>query len=176
MFYLHRKYQPLKVGYEKYGKDSDIAHMNIMMTYENYHFDIIALGGRTKKEDRIRGLIPLFQDGHFFIPPFLYFQEPRLDLTTNLEEDGSKLFTGKQHDFIQEFRDEEYTWFPVAQHDDMLDCMARILDDDLNALFPDPTEHLDDWHNVPRDDHYKMFGHVESNKEYDPLNYMNAGR
>jgi len=43
---------------------------------------------------------------------------------------------GRERDLVREFIDDEYLAFPVAPHDDMLDCMARILDPALGAVFP----------------------------------------
>ena len=39
-------------------------------------------------------------------------------------------------DLVRDFVDQEYTSFPVSHHDDMMDCLARITDPDLNAAFP----------------------------------------
>ena len=55
-----------KVGYEKYGKDADIQHISFQMEQENYRFSIEALGGSTRKEDRIKRLVPLFEQGRIF--------------------------------------------------------------------------------------------------------------
>jgi predicted phage terminase large subunit-like protein len=117
---LHRKYHPIRTGYEKYGKDTDIEHIEYVQGLENYRFDITPLGGPMPKNDRIRKLIPLFEAGKFYIPI-------NLDFIDNER---------KQRDLIREFIDEEYEAFPVGVHDDILDCMARIVDTDLLANFP----------------------------------------
>ena len=39
-------------------------------------------------------------------------------------------------DIVDEFIKDEYTTFPVMSHDDMLDCLARIEDPDVNIRFP----------------------------------------
>ena len=36
LFELHRKWQPLKIGYEKYGMQSDIEHFKYRMQREGY--------------------------------------------------------------------------------------------------------------------------------------------
>jgi len=120
IFQFHRKYRPINVGYEKYGKDSDIEHIEDKQEILNYRFHVEALGGPTPKFDRIRKLIPLFEAGRFYLPEKLMFLDNE----------------GKQRDLIKEFIDEEYDAFPVAVHDDILDCMARIVDDKLGAEFP----------------------------------------
>lgn len=121
LFRLHRKWKPKAVGYEKYGKDSDIEHIEYQMEQESYRFKIIELGGSMAKEDRILRLVPIFGQGRYFMPKTLYFID----------------YEGKQQDYIQLLIENEYNSFPVAVHDDMLDCKARILDPALNAKFPE---------------------------------------
>jgi hypothetical protein len=74
------------------------------------------------KFDRIRKLIPIFETGRFWMPHHLPFM----------------LHDGKMADYVKLFVDEEYICFPVCIHDDMLDNIARIVDPDLGAEFPDP--------------------------------------
>jgi hypothetical protein len=45
---------------------------------------------------------------------------------------------------VKAFKNEEYLAFPVAPHDDMLDALARFLDDDLPISFPLPIPEEDD--------------------------------
>jgi hypothetical protein len=71
--------------------------------------------------DRIRKLVPLFEGGKFLIPRTMH----------------RTLHDGKTSDLIRVFVEEEYTLFPVAAHDDILDCLARIADPDLKARAPD---------------------------------------
>lgn len=120
VFRMHRKWHPIVVGYEKYGKDSDIQHFEDRMRREHYHFSIKALGGGVKKEDRIRRLIPLFENGRMYIPDEKIYVD----------------YEGKRRDLIKEFIEQEYLGFPVSVHDDMLDCLARIVEPELNAFFP----------------------------------------
>jgi hypothetical protein len=120
VFRLHRKWRPIGVGYEEYGMQADIQYIQEEMERKNYRFLITPLGGKIAKVDRIRGLIPLFADFRWFLPDTLY--------KANYE--------GKTIDLIDSFINEEYETFPVAAHDDMLDCKARILDPDLNAIWP----------------------------------------
>jgi hypothetical protein len=35
---------------------------------------------------------------------------------------------------------DDFTGFPVAEHDDVPDCLSRILDPALGAVFPEPEE------------------------------------
>lgn len=124
LFRLHRKWNPINTGYEKYGMQADIEHVKYEMEIKNYRFKITALGGQTSKNDRIRRLVPLFEQRRFWTPHYLFFV------------DREK----KQHDFMQEFWRDEYQPFPVAVHDDMLDCVSRICDEDMQVQFPKPEE------------------------------------
>jgi predicted phage terminase large subunit-like protein len=117
---LHRKWRPMRVGYEKYGKDSDIEAVKIVQAHENYRFDIVPLGGTLKKEDRIRRLVPLFEAGKVYAPPTMH----------------RTLSDGRTVDILEQFLVEEYDRFPVGAHDDGMDCLARITDPDMNATFP----------------------------------------
>ncbi len=53
---------------------------------------------------------------------------------------------------IDIFLNQEYDAFPVPMHDDMLDCMARILDEDLGAIFPAiiPESDAYSYHDEPK--------------------------
>lgn len=112
LFKLHRKWSPLAVGYERYGKDSDIAHIESEMKNKNYRFSITEVGGQMSKPDRIKRLIPLFEQGKIYLPETLN--------KTN--------YKGVTEDLVDIFINEEYKAFPVPVHDDMLDALARIID------------------------------------------------
>lgn len=127
---LHRKYKPLAVGYEKYGKDSDIQHFKSEMERINYEFDIVALGGKTAKNDRIKRLVPVFENGNMLLPETHH--------RTNYE--------GKVEDLVSVFIEEEYKPFPIPHHDDMFDAMARIVDPDFPTEWPELDEWSDDEH------------------------------
>ena len=117
---LHRKYKPLKVGYEKYGKDTDIEHIEYVMDREQYRFTIVPLGGIVSKEDRIRNLIPVFENGRIYFPDTCF--------QTNYEK--------KTEDLTKIFVNDEYLAFPFSIHDDMLDCLARITDPNFSMHPP----------------------------------------
>lgn len=120
LFRLHRKWRPSAVGYEQYGMQADIEHIKYAQEQEGYRFSITPLGGSMPKNDRIRRLVPVFEQGRFFLPE-------RLPLTCA---------DGRLRDITQEFVEEEFVAFPVAGHDDMLDCASRILDPAFPARFP----------------------------------------
>lgn len=122
LFMLHKKWRPQRrngVGYEKYGKDSDIQHIRYVQGQENYRFDVTALGGRLGNFDRVRRLHPVFFEGRFFLPNTLW----RMD------------YEGRQVDLVKRFVEEEYLAFPIA-HPDLFDAVSRIVDEDLGAQWP----------------------------------------
>lgn len=131
LFTLHRRYSrygEVRVGYESYGMQADIAYFNERMERENYRFRIIELGGQMKKELRIARLAPLFEAGRIWLP---------YKMVKNVTENG----VTKAVDMIRVFIEEEYTSFPVLQHDDMLDALSRLLDDEIRRMpRPDPVE------------------------------------
>lgn len=116
---LHQKWKPRAVGYEKYGKDSDIQHIQHIQKEDNYRFDIQELGGtQLSKRDRIRRLIPWVERHEFYLPRSLN--------RTNYE--------GRTEDLINVLVDEELMGFPVALHDDLGDAISRIFD--MNMVWP----------------------------------------
>ena len=129
LFRLHRKWRPLGVGYEKFGKDADIEHFQDRMNREEYRFGITAIYSQVPKNERIRKLVPLFEYGRIWTPNWLYFKD----------------YEGKTQDFVKLFM-EEYVNFPLSEHDDILDCMAQIVSPLLGAVLPQPL----DAHAAPR--------------------------
>ena len=124
LFEFHRRWKPQRVGYEQYGLQADIEHFRDRMARENYRFEVVPLGGKTAKLDRIRRLIPSMEGGRWYLPQTL--------LKTDYER--------KVRDLVQVLVDEELKPFPVALHDDMLDAMARILEEDLGTVWPRGVE------------------------------------
>lgn len=117
---LHRKWNPIQVRYEKYGAQADIEHIKTEQEKQGYRFDIVEVGGQTKKEDRIGRLIPLFEQGKIYLPKSLHvtdYQKVTVDL-------------------VHEFIESEFMPFPVGIHDDMLDALARIQEHDLDLTWP----------------------------------------
>lgn len=131
VFNWHRRWQPMAIGYERYGMMADIEHIQDRQDRENYRFPIIELGGQMPKIDRIRRLIPRFESGRIFLPKDLY--------KTNYE--------GVEVDLVASFKNDEYLSFPVSAHDDMLDALARILDENMPLAYPDPLNDHWEGHN-----------------------------
>lgn len=120
LFNLHRKWSPVNVGYERYGMQADIQHIEESMGRENYHFTITELAGKLSKLDRIRRLIPLFEQGKVWLPQSCFKTD----------------YEGKTDDLVSIFVEQEYKPFPVPVHDDLLDALARITDEDMELTWP----------------------------------------
>jgi predicted phage terminase large subunit-like protein len=128
IFTLHRKWRPREVGYEKYGQQADIEHIQLVQELDNYRFNIIPLGGKLGYMDRINRLNPLFSAGKIYLPKQLW----RTD------------YEGNEFDLIEKFLNEEYDAFPVG-HTDLLDIMSRIVDTDLGVIWPRVRDTEERW-------------------------------
>lgn len=120
LFELVKKWRPLRIGYERYGMQADIQHIKYVQAQEMFYFTITELGGKMAKIERIKRLIPLFQARRFFFPKDL----------------RKRCADGITRCMVKTFFDEEYSFFPVPAHDDMLDSLSRLLDDELNIVYP----------------------------------------
>jgi hypothetical protein len=125
LFALHRKWMGLglriqHVRYERYGLMADMEHLNARMEAENYRFKIQEVAGVTSKHDRIKRLIPLFEQGDIWLPESMHITDWQRTTV----------------DLVRSFVEEEYMGFPVAQHDDMLDALARMEEPDLKLVWP----------------------------------------
>lgn len=127
LFALHQKYmrkgggmKPQDVGYEMYGKDSDIQHIQEKMDTLNYHFNITPLAGRLSKRDRINKLQPSFEEHRWWLPQQIF----QVD------------YQGQTVELVSTFIQDEFIHWPDPKHDDMLDCLSRILDPKFYTSFP----------------------------------------
>lgn len=125
LFKLVRRYKPVAVGYEEYGLQADIEHIKIEQERQQYRFRVIALGGSTKKADRIRRLIPGFQQARCWMPKSMIRQ----------------MADGNQRDIMEDFM-AEYLSFPVGAHDDAMDCLARKEEPEIRSLLVAPKERI----------------------------------
>jgi hypothetical protein len=121
LFEQHRKWLPLRVGYEQYSMQSDIAHFHYRMKRENYEFVITALAGnRLSKDQRIDKLIPWFKEKRILMP----------------KEMKKRLKDGSSVDLIKIFLDREYSLWPNTRNKDLLDGLARIEQPELSLIWP----------------------------------------
>ena len=137
----------VKIGYERYGAQSDIEHFKEMMRIEGSSFPIYELnwtggGGSQSKRDRIQRLEPDLKDGSFFFP--YPTDEKRL---TSHQKDfkikkqafliSKKIMRkdeeGNLYDLSDWVRRNEYNLFPTI-HPDFLDALSRIYD--MDAMPP----------------------------------------
>lgn len=119
---LIEKWNPILVGYEKYGMQGDIQYIQEKIESEGFYFNLKELNyikGAISKRDRIEALVPLFEEGRIKLPHALY-----------TERDG------KPVDLVQELISEEFMEYPFPHHDDMLDALARIIDPRMSIIFP----------------------------------------
>lgn len=117
---LHQKWRPLRVGYERYGMQADIQHIKIVQEQRNYRFNVEELHNSLNNNDRIKWLIPWFEQGRIWLPPTQY----KVD------------YEKKTHDLVEVFLTEEFDLFPVPVHDDMLTALAWGVSTELNMTWP----------------------------------------
>lgn len=127
IFMMHRKWnelcgKPPKVGCEQIGLMTDTHYIREKQKQDAYHFPILPLGAgqRISKEERIRKLIPIMQNGRFYVPQSLIYV------------DGE----GRKWDLIRELIDVEMATFPKSRYDDIIDAVSRVLDAELLVTFP----------------------------------------
>ena len=122
LFGLHRKYRPIQqVGYEETGMQADIEHFQYVMKQENYRFDITPLGTQLSKGDVIESSLPQFANGKVYLP-----------------RHGIRVINsdGRAEDVIQTFLVEEFNLYPVAKHDDTLNCFGHMNHPDIRIVPP----------------------------------------
>lgn len=125
---LHRKWKAaggniLGVGYEKYGKDADIEAIHMEMDRQGYNaFEVIPLGGKLSKFDRVNRLEPLFASHRIWLPHILLYTQ----------------YDGLTVDLMSYFVQQEYKPWPAIAYKDALDALSRICDDDMAITWPEP--------------------------------------
>ena len=100
LFWLVKKYRPLKVGVEKVAYQSAFEHfLQKEMIRRNFFFQVEELKANRHKELRIKALEPRFKAGLIYFP----------DTADWLSEMETELLT-----------------FPKGKHDDLIDALAYI--------------------------------------------------
>lgn len=123
IFRWHRENKHCSVFYEQYSMQNDITYIKREMDNCQYHFKIHELGGNAAKEDRIRTLLPDFEDGKIWLPDSL---------------NKASVVDGKVTDIIEDFIEQEYLAFPLAAHDDFFDMIARVRDPEVQKRLSRP--------------------------------------
>jgi hypothetical protein len=130
--------QMVRVGYERYGMQSDLEYFEEKMLATKNAFEIVELAwpreGPGSKYDRIQRLVPDFMNGRFFLAAkvdgetaaqrkvreagqgFRIFQPTR-----RRDQDNNIYSLNKQ--FIETF-----LLYPFVGHEDLLDAVSRIYD------------------------------------------------
>jgi hypothetical protein len=135
--------QHVKVGYEKFGAQSDIEHFESQMKIENEHFAIEELSwpreGDVSKDSRIRRLEPDFRNWRFFIP----YSGEMTSMQRDAKERGQEYLISrpikkkdhenKIYDVIEWFVKREFLFFPNTTYKDFMDALSRIYDIGITA-------------------------------------------
>lgn len=118
---LHREWKPRRVGYEQYGMMADVEALRNEQERQGYRFEVVELGGRLSKEDRIMRLVPRFARGGIYLPHSI-----------------NKMVrtSGREENMVDAFVNQEYLGWPYVGHDDLLDGLARMEDEDMKIVFP----------------------------------------
>lgn len=110
LFALVERWTPSNVFWEQVGLASDVEHVKLEMDRIGWHFGLTELAQSVPKMDRIGWLVPIFEDSSIWFPVRI------LRAAAN----------GEAYDFVHDLRHHEYSTYPVARHDDMLDCLANL--------------------------------------------------
>lgn len=132
--------QMVRVGYEKYGMQSDLEYFEEKMLASKDAFEIIELNwvstGSQSKIDRIQRLQPDFQAKKFFMAA-VTDGESANQRRIKEQGQGFRIFTpvkrrdhsGNLYSLNKRLLD-EFLVYPFAAHDDMLDVCSRLYDMD----------------------------------------------
>ena len=124
LFALVRAWWPLKgVFWEQQGAMSDVEHVEGEMGRELFHFKITALHHSLPKADRIRRMVPGFEEGRYILPRAML----------------KRCANGQTSDLVKVFLD-QYRNYPVVRYDDFIDCLADTTDPEVLAAVPPPKE------------------------------------
>lgn len=124
LFQMVEDYRPLWVFYEETGSDSDIQAIKKEQERRNFRFNLFPLPVRgVKKKERILRLQPTFAAGDIFLPHRI------------IQVDHE----GKSVDMLKEFIEQEYIPYPSVAHDDAIDCLSQMEDEEVIKRWPVPV-------------------------------------
>lgn len=126
MVRLNEQYRFKRIGYEESSKGLERDSFEAKGAEVNYRLPIEWIPPRGHKDDRIRRLVPIINEGRFFNP----------------ETDVYHQLDGKTADLTQEWNREALSFpnIPASIHDDILDADCMIMDPQLQATFPNTVE------------------------------------
>ena len=130
--------QIVHVGYEKYGMQADLQHIEHMLELEKYSMNIQEVSwtkdGTHSKDDRIRRLVPDLSSWRFFFP----YEGQTTKRQKEAVERGQEYLVskpikainheGRLYNVTQWVLTNEYPMFPATTYKDFLDVMSRIYD------------------------------------------------
>ena len=141
--------QMVRVGYERYGMDSDFDYFEERMLIDKDAFEIVELAwpreGPGSKTDRVQRLVPDFMAGRFYLAKLCTREENGkvVEYTTSdqqrmidigqpfrvLKPPRQRDHNGRAYSLNKSFL-EEFLVFPFSPHDDLIDAVSRIYDMD----------------------------------------------
>lgn len=132
--------QIVRVGYEKYGMQSDIEYFEEEMRREKDEWEIVELNwpreGGHAKYDRIQRLEPDFRSGRFLLSAVVQEETANQRRVKALGQAYRIFNPVKRTDenkgiySLNKTLIDEFLVYPFSAHDDMLDCCSRIYDID----------------------------------------------
>lgn len=141
--------QMVKVGYEKYGMQSDMEYFEMEMQREGDAWEIVELNwvleGSQSKNDRVQRLVPKFLQRQFHMAMVCVKEDPDTQkmvpyktanqLKMEREGKGFRVFEPvRQRDHENNLYSlnkgflDEYLFFPFSSKKDLIDAVARIFD------------------------------------------------
>jgi hypothetical protein len=130
--------QRVRVGYERYGMQSDLEYFEERMRAQNESYEIQELSwtkdGAQSKVDRVQRLQPDFKAGKFFLASI---EENETSNQRRMRESGQshRIFApirrrdhnGEMYSLNKGFLD-EYLTFPFSAKKDLIDAASRLYD------------------------------------------------
>ena len=133
IFELGAKFHPKCIWWEQVGAMSDVEALKMAMDAEMFHMRVKELNHNTNKDYRIRKLVVPFCNGQIHMPP---------EMKLTRKNSGGQY---EIYDMVNEFIETEYKVYSGPEstpHDDMLDCLADIMDDEVLKEFLPPQDHM----------------------------------
>lgn len=104
----HDAFRPDVLGVEEVGRETIRFYLKERMQQLNLFFKLVELKTRgVPKEDRIRRLVPRFENKKIFLPLTLF----------------RRTWEGKTINIVEAFED-EFMYFPLSKFDDLMDALA----------------------------------------------------
>ena len=123
------------VWWEQVGPMSDVEALLMEMDRRLYHFAVRELRHSTNKDFRIMRLVVPFAKREIVIPL-------RMVRTRIVDPGGGRAEEAQVYDFTREMVEDELLLYTGDQasipHDDMIDCMADLTDEEVMHVFTPP--------------------------------------